>query len=127
MTVTTEGVVLAESAADSQLPPLVATVRLAEDVAVTFTVWVAGAGPPGHALKLSADWLTVSVAGAAVTVSVTGTDNGLFEAPVAVTLIAPLYVPAFRPVVLMPTLVAAPCAVLDAFVSDNQDAVVDAV
>ena len=66
------------------------------------SVWFAGFAPPAVALKLKLVGLTpiVGEGGAAFTVSVTGTLTGVLVAPVAETVIVPLYVPAARPEML---------------------------
>jgi hypothetical protein len=69
--------------------------------AVTETVCAAGAEPPSGAVKLKT--LAFSVNGA-VTVSVTDTVCGLFDARVELTVTVPPYVPAARPVRFTDTL-----------------------
>ena len=84
------GVVPLPGLTDSQLPPDADAVKLsAEPVLPTLTFWDGGFEPPVVKENDSADGLTVRF-GAAVTVSVTGTDNGLFEAPPDVIVMVPL-------------------------------------
>ena len=67
----------------------------------------AGAAPAGTTSRTAESLVTISVTasvvtgiltdGSAVTVSVTDTNHGVFDAPLALMTIAPLYVPAFSP------------------------------
>jgi hypothetical protein len=60
------------------------------------TVWSAGLDPPCTAVKVSDVGDNPIVGAGGVTVKVTGMSCGVFVAPVAVTRIVPLYVPAVR-------------------------------
>jgi hypothetical protein len=94
------GVAPAVGLTDSQLPPMVVvavTLKLkAAPVLCTNSAWAAGWEPPVWYPNASAELVTTS-AGAAVTVKVTATVEGLLLAPDDVTVIAPEYVPGDNP------------------------------
>jgi hypothetical protein len=107
-----ESGVFVRAPTESQLPPeVVAGVALNDtaDPSLVVTMTFCGvAVPPTVAVKLRPVELRLSAGGPAVgigvvTVRVTGTESGLFEAPAAANETLPLYVPAARPVATMPT------------------------
>jgi hypothetical protein len=84
-----------------------AAVKPSAELPVMLMGCAAGAVPPVWNLKVSEVGLTVMV-GELETVMVTGTDIGLFEAPLAVIMMVPLKVPAaVNTDVLMDTLMGA--------------------
>jgi hypothetical protein len=98
----------------SQLPPEVvegAALNVTADplLVVTMTNCAEGALPPAVAVKVRPAELRLSVGGVVdggigvVPLRVTGTDMGLFEAPVEANETLPVYIPAARPVATMPT------------------------
>lgn len=79
-------------------------VRVPAPVLLMASVWAVGLLPPCTALNERFVVLSPMVGvGAAVTDSVTGTDCGVFVAPVAAIVTLPEYVPIERPLVLAAT------------------------
>lgn len=100
LTVRLAGVVPPPGATESQLPPFVvdaAAVKVrAEPLLPTAIVLVPGGVPPCWNANDNDAGVAVRL-GAAVTVNVTGTVTGLFDAWAEVMVIAPLYAPGVRP------------------------------
>jgi hypothetical protein len=106
------GVVSAAVSTESQFPPeavVALSVNVTADPSLVLTITLCDETvPPTVALKVRSIELRLSVGGPAVgigvvTVMVTGTDNGLFEAPVEANETLPVYVPTSRPVATMCT------------------------
>ncbi len=84
-----EGVLVADTDADSHVPPSKATDTGFAILLVAFTVCEGGTDPPPAALKFRDEMLRVTFA-PPLTVSVTGIERGLLDAPAEVMLIAPV-------------------------------------
>ena len=102
-TVTVAGVVFADKVAESQVPPDNETATGLGALALTLAVWLAGAAPPTVAVKFMLDGLRVMAGVEPVTVSVTGIEYGVLEAPLEPIEMLPWYVAAASPVVFTET------------------------
>ena len=96
----TESVPLFEPLAGLTVSQLTASVTLQDPFEVIDRDWAAGLAAPWVPVKLKLEEPSVNVGAAPVTVNETGIDCGEFVAPVPVTVMEAVYVPAESPVTL---------------------------
>jgi hypothetical protein len=117
-----ESAPLFEPLAGLTVSQLTASVTLHDTFEVIARDWAAGFAAPCVPVKLTLEEPSVKVVAGAVTVNETGIDCGEFVAPVPMTVIEAVYVPAERPVTL--TVAASePAPVPDAGETESQEAV----